>query len=119
MAAPGLSLRDRAVACMLLGAAGDTIGYRGGSWEFNSSGPAIHAELRELHGGVEGLDVQGWIYSDDTVQHIATAQALISHGAAAAAAVEAAGFNRISLVREFRELCAAIGQQYVETWPQM
>ena len=62
---------------MLLSAVGDALGYRNGDWEFCHSGPAIHSELLEL-GGLQNIDIKGWIVSDDTVLHLATAEALVS-----------------------------------------
>ncbi|XP_064180692.1 ADP-ribosylarginine hydrolase [Anguilla rostrata] len=64
-------------AAMLLSGVGDALGYRNQLWEYNESGPAIHKELQEL-GGVENIAVElpDWPVSDDTVLHLATAEAL-------------------------------------------
>lgn len=60
------------------GAVGDAIGYKNGSWEFCHNGRFIHNELESL-GGLENLciDKTNWRVSDDTVMHIATAEALV------------------------------------------
>ncbi|XP_058611856.1 ADP-ribosylhydrolase ARH1-like isoform X2 [Onychostoma macrolepis] len=62
---------------MLLSGVGDALGYRNQLWEFNDSGPAIHQELQEL-GGLKKISVKlpDWPVSDDTVLHLATAEAL-------------------------------------------
>ncbi|XP_051521170.1 ADP-ribosylhydrolase ARH1-like isoform X1 [Myxocyprinus asiaticus] len=64
-------------AGMLLSGVGDAMGYRNGLWEFNNSGPAIHKELQNL-GGLKNICVKlpDWPVSDDTVLHLATAEAL-------------------------------------------
>ena len=64
---------------MVLAGAGDAIGFKNGSWEFCRSGRSIHDELAQL-GGIEGItiDPKRWMVSDDTVMHIATAEALVS-----------------------------------------
>ncbi|XP_072340111.1 LOW QUALITY PROTEIN: ADP-ribosylhydrolase ARH1-like [Scyliorhinus torazame] len=66
-------------AAMLLSAAGDALGYRNQRWEYCESGPQIHRELEEL-GGLGAIDVclPDWRVSDDTVLHLATAEALNS-----------------------------------------
>lgn len=74
------NLEERFKACLVLGGAGDAIGYKNGEWEFCHSGPKIHEELAML-GGLEKLSVnskKGWMVSDDTVMTIATAEALVS-----------------------------------------
>ncbi|XP_041038474.1 ADP-ribosylarginine hydrolase [Carcharodon carcharias] len=66
-------------AAMLLSGAGDALGYRNQRWEYCESGPQIHQELEELGGlGAIVARLPGWRVSDDTVLHLATAEALIS-----------------------------------------
>ncbi|XP_061300426.1 ADP-ribosylhydrolase ARH1-like [Pezoporus flaviventris] len=64
-------------AAMVLSGVGDALGYRGGRWEYCTSGAQIHAELEEL-GGLEAivLEPPEWPVSDDTVLHLATAEGL-------------------------------------------
>ncbi len=72
-------MKQRFDACMVLSGTGDAIGYKNGSWEFCRSGQRIHEELEKL-GVLEKISVnpRDWMVSDDTVMHIATAEALLS-----------------------------------------
>ncbi|XP_067945206.1 ADP-ribosylhydrolase ARH1-like [Watersipora subatra] len=71
---------ERYKAAMVLAGAGDSLGYRCGEWEFNYSGPDIHRELQAF-GGLSNLtnELPGFRVSDDTVMHLATAKALVTH----------------------------------------
>ncbi|KAF4084626.1 hypothetical protein AMELA_G00108360 [Ameiurus melas] len=67
---------DHYKAGMVLSGVGDALGFR---WEFIYSGPKIHQEVQNL-GGVKKISVSipDWPVSDDTVLHLATAEALIT-----------------------------------------
>ncbi|XP_055954705.1 ADP-ribosylhydrolase ARH1 isoform X2 [Patella vulgata] len=78
---------QRYKAAMVLSGAGDAIGYNRGRWEFCKDGLQIHEELKKM-GGLNKINVaeqtEGnrykWLVSDDTVMHLATAEALYENG---------------------------------------
>lgn len=76
-------MEERYIATMILHAVGDTIGFNNGKWEFNDyiSPKAQYEILYEFIslGGINDINLQNWIVSDDTVMHIATSDALISN----------------------------------------
>ncbi|KAI8513150.1 hypothetical protein Bbelb_097890 [Branchiostoma belcheri] len=69
---------ERYKASMVLSGVGDALGYKNQEWEYNKSGPDIHKQLADL-GGLSNITVElpGWPVSDDTVMHLATAEALV------------------------------------------
>ena len=94
-------LEKRYIACMLLHAVGDAMGYKNGKWEFKFSGVDIHEELAEL-GGIAKLELNPskirlnsmkfskknylkiiikvkWKLSDDTILHLAVAECLVEN----------------------------------------
>jgi ADP-ribosylarginine hydrolase len=75
---------NKYVATMILHAVGDTIGFKNGKWEFNenkskvSDGYSMELIFKFIAlGGINDIDLSGWIVSDDTILHIATASALL------------------------------------------
>ncbi|XP_046549771.1 uncharacterized protein LOC124259643 [Haliotis rubra] len=79
MATKNTDMLKRYRSAMLLAGAGDALGYKNAEWEFCRKGRFIHEELERL-GGLGRIEVNrhGWMVSDDTVMHLATAQALVS-----------------------------------------
>jgi ADP-ribosylarginine hydrolase len=63
---------------MVLSGVGDALGYKNGEWEMCNSGAQIHREL-QLLGGLRNTCIKYWKVSDDTVMHLATAEALIQN----------------------------------------
>ncbi len=79
--APETSFEERYIACMVLHALGDTIGYKNSEWEFKA-GPLNSRVVEKLsefidYGGVNGVPQKGWRVSDDTLMHVNTAEALV------------------------------------------
>ncbi|XP_042333240.1 protein ADP-ribosylarginine hydrolase-like isoform X2 [Sceloporus undulatus] len=74
---PQVPPKERYHAAMVLSGAGDALGYRNQRWEYCTSGPQIHQELQEMGGlGKVRAILPDWPVSDDTVLHLATAEAL-------------------------------------------
>lgn len=66
-------------AAMVLGAAGDALGYRKGRWGNCTSGRKIQEELASLGGlAAQKLAPDNWPLSDATLMHMTTAEALIT-----------------------------------------
>ena len=69
---------ERYIACMLLHALGDTIGYKNSNWEFFKGG-GVDEKLYDFiyEGGINHVPKKGWLVSDDTILHMKTAEALL------------------------------------------
>lgn len=70
---------DKFKAALVLAAVGDALGYRNFSRENNALGAKIQQELKEI-GGLENLVLSPdkWPVSDNTLMHMATAEAVIT-----------------------------------------
>eukprot|EP00927_Polykrikos_kofoidii_P059571 TRINITY_DN5471_c0_g1_i1.p1 TRINITY_DN5471_c0_g1~~TRINITY_DN5471_c0_g1_i1.p1 ORF type:complete len:427 (+),score=67.14 TRINITY_DN5471_c0_g1_i1:192-1472(+) len=73
------SAEERCRASMVLGAVGDAMGYNKGAWEFCASTSKILLDLQSMTSGkgILALDCSSWMVSDDTVEHLATAEGLV------------------------------------------
>ena len=84
-----IKLKKKIYFSILLHSVGDTIGFKNGDWEFfgrknyknlNKSNAFEHTlelvyEYISL-GGYSGLDINGWLCSDDTLSHMALIKSL-------------------------------------------
>lgn len=77
-------MEDRFYATFILHSLGDTIGFKNGKWEFNNWKQNVQfGDTNELLyefiklGGVNAIDLSQWNVSDDTLLHLATAEAFI------------------------------------------
>jgi len=76
---------DNYVAIFILHALGDTIGFKNAEWEFNYYKVPDMDTINELIGefielgGVNGINLDGWTVSDDTLYHMSIAKALLEY----------------------------------------
>ena len=75
---------EKYIACLLLHALGDTIGYKNGEWEFNYGETEISSDFSNILlydfislGGVNDINLDGWQVSDDTIMHKNTCEILL------------------------------------------
>lgn len=71
---------EKIKALFILATIGDIIGYKSGKWEFNRNGEEIVKEFSQKYGSLRNVNIYNqleWIYSDDTVLHLATLKAII------------------------------------------
>ncbi len=74
-------MKKKYIACMVLHAVGDTVGYKNSEWEFKKgSYEKILEKLYEFIdlGGVNYISLKGWCVSDDTIMHIQTASSILT-----------------------------------------
>lgn len=77
-------IKEKFINTLVLHAVGDTIGFKNGEWEFNYGKSNITLDMTLelvfdfIHlGGINGINLDGWLVSDDTIFHMAIAQALL------------------------------------------
>jgi ADP-ribosylarginine hydrolase len=79
------NIKNKYIATMVLHALGDTIGFKNGDWEFNYNNVRTDARITlEIIfefialGGVNGIELDDWYVSDDTILHMAIAKSLVN-----------------------------------------
>jgi len=76
---------EKFIALFVLYGLGDTIGFKNGHWEFNYSKAPSVGIIFELisefinYGGVNGIILEKWLISDDTIYHEAIAKSLLEY----------------------------------------
>src|SRR5437868_2265006 len=80
------NVENRYIAAFLLHALGDTFGFKNGEWEFNYFQQNITLNMTSdlLYdfidlGGINGIDLNGWYVSDDTIINIAATKGLLQN----------------------------------------
>jgi len=74
-------MENKYISCLILHAVGDTVGYKNSEWEFKIA--STNKTLEKIYefielGGVNNINLKGWIISDDTIFNIDVGNALIS-----------------------------------------
>lgn len=75
-------MENKYIACMILHAVGDTVGFKNSEWEF-IRGNSLDRTLEKLYefielGGVNQISLKDWRVSDDTIMHIQTASSILT-----------------------------------------
>lgn len=79
---------DKYISLFILHALGDTIGYRNGIWEFNYIKTDAITEINKnllyqfiydfiALGGINNINLENWLVSDDTILHMAIGNAIL------------------------------------------
>ncbi|CAH6421680.1 ADP-ribosylglycohydrolase [uncultured virus] len=75
-------MQDNYVACIVLHAIGDTIGFKNGEWEFKQG--YMEKPLEKLYefidlGGINHIPKKNWLVSDDTIMQMKNIEALLEN----------------------------------------
>jgi ADP-ribosylarginine hydrolase len=80
-----INQEEKYIACLVLHALGDTIGFYNGKWEFNYHSDIILIDIADeiLYefiklGGINQINLEGWYASDDTIYNIAISNSIIA-----------------------------------------
>ncbi len=72
-------------ASFVLHALGDTIGFKNGEWEFNYYDKTMNIDSTDKFlydfielGGINDINLKGWLISDDTILNIATCKGILA-----------------------------------------
>jgi ADP-ribosylarginine hydrolase len=106
---------------LLLGAVGDAVGYRNGKFEFCTDPEAIQAEIEAMGGPLAIIPdpSSGWMVSDDTVQHLATLQALVDCAGALPAKSPASSDAVEADMVAFNAVMTSMARHHVSSWSDM
>lgn len=102
-------IKNKYIACMVLHALGDTIGYKNSEWEFINttklySNPIYIKPDQFIHlGGITQISLKGWIVSDDTILHIQTAKGLLDNFKSINSLCEKLSENYIKALAQFEK----------------
>jgi len=77
-------MTDKYIACMILHALGNCIGYKNNEWDKIKSKTSYDRTLTKIYefinlGGITGIDLTGWTISDGAIMHMQTAKALLNY----------------------------------------
>lgn len=80
------NIKTKYIAAFLLHALGDTIGFKNSEWEFNyfQQDITLNMTTELLYdfidlGGINGIDLNGWYVSDDTIINMAMTRGLLQN----------------------------------------
>jgi len=101
-----MSTEDKYIACMLLHAVGDTVGYKNSLWEFKKG--TYEKTLEKVYefidlGGVTNISLKNWNVSDDTILHMKTCDALIQNWSSLNSYGTILKENYIQALKQFEE----------------
>ena len=97
---------DKYIACMVLHAVGDTVGFRDGKWEFKEG--TYEKTLEKVYeyidlGGTTGISLKDWLVSDDTILHMQTCDALIQNWKSLDSFLKILKDNYLEALNQFRQ----------------
>lgn len=115
------SLDEKIRASLLLCGVGDAIGYHDGAFEFSTDAAGIQAAIDHEGGGAAIVPdpSKGWMVSDDTVQHLATLQALVDNVGRLPNKSPASAGATAEDVERFSAVMTSMARHHVASWSDM